>query len=179
MKRQWQRGAALAVALAVLAGCQPAIPKEALQLSPESLAERQIQMRRFDTANEKKVLAASAAVLQDLGFQLDESETDLGLVVGSKIRSAVNAGQIVGAVVLAALTGAIIPTDRQQKMRASLVTCPVGEDGGSIAVRVTFQRIVWNDKGQVSKLEGLKDPEIYQEFFAKLSKSLFLEANEL
>jgi hypothetical protein len=155
------------------------VPKEALELSPESLAQRQIQTRRFDTADEKKVLIACAAVLQDLGFNLDESETALGLVVGSKMRSAVSAGQIVGSILVGALTGTYIPTDKSQKMRACLVTCPVGEEKSSIAVRVTFQRIVWNTQNQVTTREGLNDPAIYQEFFDKLSKSLFLEAHEI
>lgn len=163
----------------LLSACQPQIPKEALQLSPETLAQRQIQTRKFEISDEKIVLSACAAVLQDLGFQLDESETDLGLVLGSKTRSAVNAGQIAGAIVLAALTGTYVPTDKDQKMRACLVTYPVGEEGESIAVRVTFQRIVWNTQNQITCREGLCDPEIYQEFFQKLSKSLFLEAHEI
>lgn len=179
MRAIWQKRVTVLICLLVLVGCQPRVPREALQFSPETLEQRQIQTRRFDTFEEKKVLAASAAVLQDLGFQLDESETDLGLVVGSKTRSAVSAGQIVGAVVLAALTGTYVPTDKEQKMRACLVTCPAGEEGKSIAVRVTFQRIVWNNQGQVTRREGLNDPKIYQEFFDKLSKSLFLEANEI
>ena len=38
----------------------------------------------------------------------------------------------------------------------------------------------WVDnQGQVTRREGLNDPKIYQEFFDKLSKSLFLEANEI
>jgi hypothetical protein len=179
MKKNVLRGTALLTLLALLAACQPQVPKEALQLSPESLAQRQMQTRRFDTENEKKVLAACAAVLQDLGFQLDDSETELGLVVASKTRSAVSAGQIVGAIFLAALTGAVVPTDKDQKMRACLVTCPSVTNKQSVAVRVTFQRIVWNSNGQVTRREGLDDPKIYQEFFDKLSKSLFLEANEI
>ena len=71
--------------LLVVAGCQQKIPKEALQLTQESLAQRQAQTRRFDTSDETMLLSASAAVLQDLGFNLDESETELGLVV--KVRS--------------------------------------------------------------------------------------------
>ncbi len=80
--------AVLAVGLLVVAGCQQKIPKEALQLTQESLAQRQAQTRRFDTSDETMLLSASAAVLQDLGFNLDESETKLGLVVASKDRDA-------------------------------------------------------------------------------------------
>jgi hypothetical protein len=179
MKKILFRGSALITLLVLLVACHSRIPMEALQLSPRSLAQRQMQTRRFDTQDEKKVLAACAAVLQDLGFQLDQSETRLGLVVASKTRSAVSAGQVVGAIFLAALTGSVVPTDKDQKMRACLVTCPSTGNKQGIAVRVTFQRIVWNTQGQVTRREGLNDPKIYQEFFDKLSKSLFLEANDI
>ncbi len=171
--------AILAAGLVLIAGCEQTIPKDALQLSPESLAQRQAQTRRFDTADEAMLLSASAAVLQDLGFNLDESETELGLVVASKDRDATETGQIIGSILIAALTGASVPIDKIQKIRASLVTRPFGESGDKTAVRVTFQRVVWNTAGQVSKSEALTEPELYQEFFSKLSKSIFLEAHEI
>lgn len=161
-----------------LIACQQRIPKEALQLSPESLADRQLQTRLFETNDEAMLLSASAALLQDLGFTLDESESGLGVIVASKDRDATEAGQVVMAVVLA-LLGANVPIDEVQKLRASVVTKPVGEDGRRIAVRVTFQRIVWNNWGQISKQERLNEPEFYQEFFSKLSKAVFLEAHEI
>ncbi len=160
-------------------GCETSIPKEALQLSPESLKQRQLQTRRFDTKDEANILSASAQVLQDLGFNLDESETKLGVIVVSKDRDAREAGQIAGAVVMAILFGVAMPVDINQKIRVSLVTKPVGENGESMAVRVTFQRIVWNDRKQISKRETLDDPKLYQEFFERLSKAVFLEAHEI
>ena len=163
----------------ILVGCTPTIPKEALQLSPESMQDRRLQTRRFDTQDELKLMSASASLLQDIGFLIDESETRLGVIVASKERSAVRAGQVVASVILAILIGAAIPIDMHQKMRASVVTHPGGKDAKSTAVRVTFQRIVWNDRGQISKRERLNTPEIYQEFFSKLSKAVFLEAHEL
>ena len=159
--------------------CHPRIPPEALRLDSESLKQRQIQTRVFQTDDEAKVLTACAALLQDTGFNIDESETKLGVIVGSKDRSAVSAGQVVGSIFVTLLTGAPVPWDKNQKMRACVITRPVGEQKKSIAVRVTFQRIVWNTEGKVTRREGLTDPKIYQEFFEKLSKSLFLEAHEV
>lgn len=160
----------------LLTGCQT-IPKDALKLSPESLKERQIQTRKYETTDEAKILAACSGLLQDMGFNLDESETELGVIVASKMRSAVNAGQQVAAIMVALLGGGIMPTDKEQKMRVSIVTRPVGEN--YIAVRVTFQRIVWNTQGRITVRQGLTDPKIYQEFFDKLSKSIFLEAHAI
>ena len=166
------------ISILFITGCQT-IPKDALSLSPESLAQRQMQTRKYETKDEAKILAACAGLLQDLGFSLDESETKLGVITSSKMRSAVNAGQQVGMVFLALLGGGIMPTDKEQKMRTSVITRPVGEHGEYIAVRVTFQRIVLNTYGQVTVSESLIDPKIYQEFFDKLSKSIFLEAQEI
>jgi len=161
-----------------LYGCA-SIPKDALTLTQESLKQRQIQTRKYETKDEAKILSACAGLLQDMGFNIDEGETKLGVIVASKMRSAVSAGQQVGAILVALLGGGVMPTDKEQKMRASIITRPVGENSKHIAVRVTFQRIVWNTTGQITVREGLTDHKIYQEFFDKLSKSIFLEANEI
>jgi hypothetical protein len=173
-----KRAIAFALILAVTA-CADKVPKEALQLSPESLQERQMQTRRYDTNDEAMLLSSCAALLQDLGFTIDTSETKLGVIVASKDRSAEEIGQIAGSVLLAIAFGVSVPWDEKQKIRASVVTKPVGEDGKSTAVRVTFQRLVWNSAGKVSKEERINEPDFYQQFFAKLSKSVFLEAQQI
>ena len=168
---------------AALAACQ-SIPKDALRLGPESLAARQVQTRRFDGLAEKDALAAGAGVLQDLGFTITESAVPLGIVVGNKDRSAVRAGQIVGAVFVALLGGGVMATDKDQKIIASLVTRPVVSDKGvsvpnSFLVRVTFARVVRNTHNDVTKAEQLTDVALYDGFFDKLSKSVFLEGQKL
>ena len=166
-----------AFALVCLASCNQTIPKSALQLSSESFELRQLQTRSFDTTNEKKLLTSGAGVLQDLGFNIDESETSLGVIVGSKDRDAQEAGQIVGSIAMAVLLGVYVPTDKDQKIRASLITRPSSK--GKTNLRITLQRVVWNTQGQISKTQSIEDPEIYQDFFSKLSKAVFLEANEI
>ena len=123
------------------------------------------------------ILNAAAAVFQDLGFNIDESETDLGVIVCSKKRDATSAGQIAGAIILGLFSGVAVPVDKHQLIRVSLITCPISEK--SIAVRVTFQRIIYNTYNQVTKAESIKDPELYQQFYEKLSQSVFLEAHQL
>jgi hypothetical protein len=135
---------------------------------------RQLQTRRFETPDEQTLLQASLSVLQDLGFEVDESESRLGVIVASKVRDASDAGQIAGSIIIGILANERVPIDVEQKIRAAVVTRSVSAKETS--VRVTFQRIVWNDRGQISRSESLEQPDLYNEFFYKLSKSVFLEA---
>lgn len=169
--------------LTLICGCATGVPDDALRLSPETLEQRRIQTRRFDGIAESDILAASAGVLQDLGFNLDESETELGVLVASKKRSARDARQIATALLLE-IIGWDMEIDEKQKIRASLVTRPVTDDvdatdGDSHYVRITFQRSVWDSANEVSRIERLDEPELYQGFFDRLSKSVFLEAHKI
>jgi len=159
-------------------GCD-SIPKDALQMNEATVEQRQLQTRAFETADESKILSASASLLQDLGFTLDKSETKVGLIVASKDRSAVNAGQVTGAIALTVLFGGPCTFDQKQKIRASVVTHPAYEGKYRIAVRVTFQRVVWDNYGQITKLERLNESDLYTGFFDKLSKAVFLEAQKI
>jgi hypothetical protein len=173
--RNWRRPlhVILAAALALASsGCAPKIPKDALVLSPESLQDRQIQTRVFETGDEGRLLSASAEVLQDLGFTIEASEVPCGLIVCSKDRDVTSTSQIIGSILVGVLTGVAPPIDKHQKVVASLVTRPIGES--RVAVRITFQHMVWNTQNQMVRNETIKDAEVYQEFFDKLSKSVFL-----
>ncbi len=169
----------VAVVIVALAGCQT-IPKDALKLKPESLQKRALQTRMYEGVAEVDILSASAGVMQDLGFNIDESETKLGLIVGSKERDATEAGQVAAAIVIALLGGGAMAIDKNQKLRLSLVVRPASaDDKQRHLVRVTFQRIVWNTQNRITRVEGLEQPEIYQEFFDRLSKAIFLEGHKI
>ncbi|MBI4524268.1 MAG: hypothetical protein HY695_10715 [Deltaproteobacteria bacterium] len=167
----------------IISGCAQQIPREALELSEESLELRRLQTRRFETKDEGSLLSSGAAVLQDLGFAVDNSESKLGLLVASKKQSAYHAGEIAASVLLLAGTAVVgapfwRPVNKEQLVRASLVTRLGGEEGGYTILRVTFQRVVWNTSNQVTISELIKETEVYQAFFEKLSKAVFLEAQE-
>jgi hypothetical protein len=171
--------AATLLALALWgAGCATTIPKEALAMTPETLSNRTLQSRSFETADEKALLVAAASLLQDMGYTIDESETKLGLVVGSKNRDATDGGQIFGAAVASALFGTDMLYDSEQQIRACLVTRS-REEGGRAVLRVTFQRLVWNNRGALWKREPIHEEAIYSEFFDMLSKAVFLEAHQI
>ena len=159
-------------------GCTT-IPADALKLNETSLEDREMQTRIYEGVTEEEILSACVGIVQDLGFTIIESETDLGLLVGEKQRSAVEPGQVAAAVAVALLGGGSMPIDNEQDIHFSIVTMPVkwNQDDNRYFVRATVQRIVRNTNGQVSKIEGIRDPEIFREFFEKLDKSLFLEKN--
>lgn len=169
----------LLVTILMLAACQTAPPQDAFRLPAASLEIRQLQTRRFEDIDEVRLLTASAGVLQDLGFNLDESEVELGLIVASKRAPANEPGIGQALKFLEFFTDIEIAVDRDQRIRVSLVSWPVPDTDTEYFVRVTFQRVVWNTENDISKQQTLGDPALYREFFDRLSKSVFLEANSI
>ena len=212
MNRLFKRGSALAVAgLIGLTGCVHKIPDGAFDVSPDMMAQRQIESRKFTGISEEEILIASSNVLQDMGFNLENSEVKLGVLTANKQREATNAGEIAGAIIMAALFRVQMPTSKDQTIRVALVIKPApsesmigtlysgasntsepaaskpakGKKAAAVAagpesyiVRVTFQRIVRRTDNS-TYAETIKDPELYQEFFDKLSKSVFIEAQKI
>lgn len=215
--RSFHHQAVALTLVACLGGCA-SIPPDAFQVSAEMLAQRQIESRRFVGIAEEEVLIASSNVLQDMGFNLENSEVKLGVLTANKQRDASNTGEIVGAVILAVLFRVSTAVSKSQSIRVSLVVAPAGKESaiaqsyagasapnvtaaidkaiaaepakstkqvseaintpGAYVVRATFQRIVTRTNNSVF-VESIKDPELYQEFFDKLSKSIFIEAQKL
>ncbi len=175
----------------LLAGCaQPTQPAEFFQLTPESSANRAIQTRVFETATDHELLSASAAALQDLGFQIEESVGEVGFLRAAKERSAREYGQYRNRffVWLLTLGNVLIPIDLHQKVAATIVARPISDDKSRQEVRIIFYRVLWKGDGQADrnyippgeqKMEMIRDQEIYQQFFAKLSKAVFLEPHAI
>ena len=180
----FSRSLILATVCFCLSGCV-SMPNNLLVLPTDYLSAREQQMRKYATTDEKKVIKASAGALQDLGFTIDKSEMDLGMVVSSKNRTAVSPGQVTAAltadvacVLFGCYSNLYGQTDKAQKIEASVVVnSALAKD--SIAVRVKFQTVVWNVQGQVSRFETIKDPKLYQDFFERVSKSIFLEEQKI
>ena len=246
MKRLLKLSTVAVLAASAVSGCVN-IPKDVLLLDAEAMKNRQIQTRVFETRDREAMLTSAAAVLQDLGFGVDDSDVDLGVISASKTRDATSSSQVAGVVFLALLgINAANTLDHNQTIRVSMVMRGIGAENdkkivfsvfsssdreslrktiesvvaknlrasiardalekmartastksvelleqdvgkrvarssfeGSSSVRVTFQRVVFNVQGQVTVAEQINDPEIYKQFFEKLSKSVYLEAHDL
>ena len=172
------------IACALLSACMPGeIPKETLQFSDETPARRSLESRTFETTDESKLLGDGAAVLKELGFTIDTKSDELGFVGATKKGSAYNVAEIAASAATAIVTGVVglggsMPAySKDQSLRAALVA--TREGGGALIVRITLQRVVWDNEGKVSKTELLTDAAPYTEFFAKLAKASGLEEHGL
>lgn len=159
------------------------------KLDPQYLARRQLETKRFEAKNQTQILEASLQVLQDLGFTVQETESGLGFFSAVKDREAdnfqVNQSLSIAFTILDILSAATneysnsgdYVYDTVQKIYMTLVVTKSKTNKG-FNVRVEFSRIIWNNKGE-KRYERILDREIYQEFFDKLSASLFLTAHNI
>lgn len=170
-----------AIAALSLAACQPNANKIAMQIGAplESKVElRPMETRRYDTLDEKNLLSAATQTLQDLGFTVTESSAEVGTLTATKHRDAHEAGQIVGAVVMAALFGAAAAVyDTDQTIVVTVVTTPV-PNSKEIELRSTFNRLITNSQS-ITREEPVMEASVYQDFFSKLSTGVTLEGKKI
>jgi hypothetical protein len=144
--------------------------------------QRRHPTKLLDTPEEARVLAACTALLQDMGFQIDEVTAELGVLSASKTRDAnrLTPGQrfAVGATSLVLIAGiytaplALVlmgaENPKPVRIEASITTRKVGPGGGQVSVSVIFRE----------NSNYVTEAGVYQEFFGLLSKALFLEVLE-
>jgi hypothetical protein len=113
---------------------------------------RSRQARRFDTANQQLMMQAVIAAFQDMGFQVEESQVQHGVVVASRVQ--------------------------RWRTRAQTVLLPTS-DRQAFILRATFQLIGPRTGAMLGRGETLDDPELYQQFFERVGQSAFLTAHEI
>lgn len=169
----------------LLAACET-MPRDAFRLSESALATRDLQTRQFHAASDAVVLSASMAVLQDMGYVIDEIEQRLGVLSASKRADATNKLEAFGSLSMDAMQCLVTfmlgctgrhygEIDDVQDIRLTVITRQPNAGGEEISVRITIQRIIWDKDGRMSAQETVTDSQVYEDFFAKLSKAVFLE----
>ena len=139
---------------------------------------------------DEQILSASMSVLQDMGYAIDEVESSLGVLSASKRADASDELEEIGMLaadavqciftLLLGCTGNRYGTiDDVQDIRLTLVSRPQLGNGTDVTVRVTIQRIIWDKRGRLSQQETITDEAVYRDFFAKLSKAVFLEQQRI
>ncbi|MCH9693147.1 MAG: hypothetical protein K0U72_01440 [Gammaproteobacteria bacterium] len=162
------------------------LPEDAFRLSESAMELRQIQTRVYADVSDVEILAASSGVLQDLGYAIDELEKELGVLSASKRADATSEAEIVGNIaldvadcILTFLLGcenhSYQGSKDVQDIKITFVVLPESRDNNAYSVRLTMQRFVWAKNGELYNQETISDADVYQAFFDKLSKSVFLE----
>jgi len=179
------RNIAVTLFAGALVACQT-LPEDAFRLTESALELREIQSRTFEDVTDIEILSASSGVLQDLGYAIDEVDKNLGVLSASKRASAKDEIEIAGKIALDVLDCLVTfmlgceddsyqSSKDVQDIRMTLVVLPDLNVERTHRVRVTMQRIVWMKSGDLHQQETIVDPQVYQAFFDKLSKSVFLE----
>ena len=165
------------ITICVFAGCTDY--KNFYTLDKDYLERRSIETRVFDTKNEKELLTASAQVLQDLGYTIKESDVSLGMITAEKNRDVTSKAGKIALTTISILSvargGSEATYEDVQKFYVNIVTTPTKEN--TIKVRVLFTRKSWDNHGKIYSIEKINDIQTYQQFFDKLSQSVFLTAN--
>jgi hypothetical protein len=179
--------AALA-ALTFVAGCLPPPPTP-----PTPLEVREYQTRTFDTSDTALVMKAMLNALQDDGYVVKNAVVELGLITAAKEsdlapgRSGATGGGIfggLGGIIIGGTGpgGVVVGSQHETSYPKTEVrdfTGNVSAFGQQTKVRVSFQRKVLDNRGDVVEVEPIDDLEFYQTFFSRMDKSLFLQKENL
>jgi len=135
---------------------------------------RSIQTRMFDTTDRAKIMRAAIATMQDLFFDIDVLDEDLGVVSGKKLFNYDNSwGKHP--------TYYLYKTDELIIFNANFRTWgPFNYRNDLIRITVTIRpkektRSLVRASLQYN-IRAVEDPYIYQKFFKSLGQSLFLSA---
>lgn len=137
------------------------------------LQVREIQTRIFEVNDAKLVMKAMINVLQDDGFIVKNAVLDLGLLNAQK---EVDVEESSEKFLNTLLCGANARWSKHSILEAS---ANVSEYGNQIKVRMNFQAKTLDNLGVPKDVEQITQDEYYQEFFAKVSKSIFLQTQQL
>ncbi len=160
----------LLLSLGFVMSCAGTAP---VQPEKTQLQKRQFQTRKYDVQDDLVVLKAVANALQDEGFIIDEAEPDLGIITASKEVDIENTGAKLVAIFFAGVHG------RWAKNNIIESSVNVSGHGEQTKVRVIFQVKSMNNKGEVMKVLQIEDETYYQNFFAKVDKSIFIEKEDI
>jgi hypothetical protein len=155
----------LLLSLLLFAGCyQPPRlpPKTQLQI-------RELQTRNYTARDQKQVMKAVIAALQDDGFIIRNADRELGFINASKEFDSSDPRFQLWYQLFSG------PDMVYQKNTIVEASANVSEFGPEVRVRIVFQIKVMDNFGRPMETRTVEDGLYYQEFFSKVDKSLFFE----
>lgn len=164
-------------------GCLPQIPEEPPMTQ---LQVREMESREFETNDMKAVMKSMMNVLQDEGFVLKNVVLDLGLINAKKnidIDDSWEEFQYRHNT----FHDHYDPwgnnhfkesKPRWKKQEILEASANISEFGNKVRVRISFQQKSIDNHGNPMKVKTITKPKMYQDFFEKVSKGIFIqEAN--
>ena len=145
-------------------------PKE----KPKTQLEiRQMQTREFETTDMKTALKAMLNVLQDDGFIIEQVNPEMGFFNAAKTMDTEDS--------LGKFWGTFWGDSSAHWVENTVIDCTanLSQFGEMTRVRINFQIKKMNNKGGIEKVHQIEDPLFYQEFFSKVSKSIFIEEEKI
>ena len=150
-------------------GCTPAVvvpPKTQLEI-------REFQTRTYSDRDIKLVMKAVINALQDEGYIVKSADKELGFVSAAK---EADIEDKTSAFFARLLGGANARYTKNSIVEAS---ANVSEFGKETKVRLVFQAKIVDNFGSPVSASMVEDAMFYQDFFAKMDKSLFIERERI
>lgn len=111
--------------------------------------------------------------LQDDGFIIKAADKELGFITASKEVDVQDSSEVFWSQLLQGAQG------RYRKNSIVEASSNISEFGKETKVRIVFQVKVIDNFGAPVDAKQIEDPVLYQEFFTKVDKSVFIERERL
>jgi hypothetical protein len=163
----------VAVVVFLITGCATG-PEPPPLPEMTQLQIRQIQTKEYDGIEEKAVIKALIAALQDEGFIISAANPELGLVTAAmEIRDEDKGTKSW----VEFWYGPGIGTYRTTKRLEASAT--VQKQGAAVRVRINIVAKALTNAGGVVWSQPVYDAKVYQDIFSKVDKAVFLEKEKV
>jgi hypothetical protein len=136
------------------------------------LQVREMQTRDIDTSDMKLVIKSMMNVLQDEGFIIKNVVPEAGLLCAEKNVDTEN-------IALAILSSSMNRNARWEKQQIREASANISEFGTKTRIRINFQNKILDNEGQLRGVKSVTDPKVYQDFFEKVSKGIFIQEQNI
>ena len=136
---------------------------------------RTLQTRTYDGVKRAQILQIALSVLQDGGYSVATSNTELGLLTASKDTQDKKIDNSNTAFLKGFFGRGSVSTVKLSTTEVTLTATPFGK---KVRVRISPHLSTVSTNGTTNR-ETITEPEFYQNFFTKLEKGLFIDREKL
>ena len=140
------------------------------------LEKRQFQTRMYECSDKALIMKAMLNVLQDEGFIVNNANPLLGFIFGVKEFDVTDIS-----IDIEKEFGVNKQILARKGIRVAMIesTANITEYGKDIKVRINFKRKLLNIYGNAIYITEINDEHYYQEFFAEIDKSIFIQGQKI